>query len=75
MLDRLGIGYDALREANPGIVVCAISGYGADGPNTARAGHDTNYLALNGLLGLTGAGRRPARSSRRGRSPTSAAAG
>jgi crotonobetainyl-CoA:carnitine CoA-transferase CaiB-like acyl-CoA transferase len=54
VLDRLGIGYDTLRAANPGIVVCAISGYGADGPNTARAGHDTNYLALNGLLGLTG---------------------
>ncbi len=55
VLERLGIGYETLREANPGIVVCAISGYGAAGPNTARAGHDTNYLALNGLLGLTGA--------------------
>jgi crotonobetainyl-CoA:carnitine CoA-transferase CaiB-like acyl-CoA transferase len=54
VLDRLGVGYDALREVNPGIVVCAITGYGQDGPNTARAGHDTNYLALNGLLGLTG---------------------
>ena len=54
VLDRLGVGYETLREANPGIVVCAISGYGATGPNTARAGHDTNYLALNGLLGLTG---------------------
>jgi alpha-methylacyl-CoA racemase len=40
---------------NPGIVVCAISGYGATGPNAARAGHDTNYLALGGILGLTGA--------------------
>jgi alpha-methylacyl-CoA racemase len=55
VLDKLGVGYEALREANPGIVVCAISGYGQDGPHTARAGHDTNYLALNGLLGLTGA--------------------
>ena len=55
VLDRLGCGYEALREVNPGIVYCAITGYGQDGPNTQRAGHDTNYLALNGLLGLTGA--------------------
>jgi alpha-methylacyl-CoA racemase len=54
VLDRLGVGYDALREANPGIVYCAITGYGQTGPNTARAGHDMNYLGLNGLLGLTG---------------------
>jgi crotonobetainyl-CoA:carnitine CoA-transferase CaiB-like acyl-CoA transferase len=54
VLDRLGVGYERLREENPGIVYCAITGYGQDGPNTARAGHDTNYLALNGLLGLTG---------------------
>ena len=44
----------ALREANPGIVYCAITGYGQTGPNTDRAGHDMNYLGLNGLLGLTG---------------------
>jgi len=55
VLDRLGVGYERLRERNPGVILCAISGYGQDGPNTARAGHDTNYLALNGVLGLTGA--------------------
>jgi len=55
VLDKLGVGYEKLREVNPGIVVCAISGYGATGPNVTRAGHDTNYLALGGLLGLTGA--------------------
>ena len=54
VLDRLGVGYETLREVNRGIVACAISGYGQSGPNTSRAGHDTNYLALNGLLGLTG---------------------
>jgi alpha-methylacyl-CoA racemase len=54
VLDRLGCGYDALREANPRIVYCAITGYGQTGPNTERAGHDMNYLGLNGLLGLTG---------------------
>lgn len=54
VLDRLGCGYEALRERNPRIVYCAITGYGQTGPNTGRAGHDTNYLALGGLLGLTG---------------------
>ncbi|HEX6116009.1 MAG TPA: CoA transferase [Solirubrobacterales bacterium] len=55
VLDRLGVGYERLREENPRIVYCAITGYGQTGPKTQRAGHDTNYLALNGLLGLTGA--------------------
>jgi alpha-methylacyl-CoA racemase len=54
VLDRLGAGYERLREVNPGIVYCAITGYGQTGPNTQRAGHDMNYLGLNGLLGLTG---------------------
>ncbi len=54
VLDRLGVGYERLRAANPRLVYCAITGYGQDGPNRDRAGHDLNYLALNGLLGLTG---------------------
>jgi alpha-methylacyl-CoA racemase len=54
VLDRLGVGYERMREVNPGIVYCAITGYGQTGPNTQRAGHDMNYLGLNGLLGLTG---------------------
>ncbi len=54
VLDRLGVGYEALRAANPKIVYCAISGYGQDGPLRDRAGHDMNYLGLVGLLGLTG---------------------
>jgi alpha-methylacyl-CoA racemase len=55
VLDRLGVGYERLREENPGLVCCAITGYGQDGPNRDRSGHDMNYLGLNGLLGLTGA--------------------
>jgi alpha-methylacyl-CoA racemase len=55
VLDKLGVGYERLREANPAIVCCAITGYGQDGPYTQRAGHDMNYLGLVGLLGLTGA--------------------
>ena len=54
VLDKLGCGYQALREANPRLVYCAITGYGQTGPLVGRAGHDMNYLGLNGLLGLTG---------------------
>jgi crotonobetainyl-CoA:carnitine CoA-transferase CaiB-like acyl-CoA transferase len=54
VLDRLGVGYERMRESNPGIVYCAITGYGQTGPNTQRSGHDMNYLGLVGLLGLTG---------------------
>jgi alpha-methylacyl-CoA racemase len=54
VLDRLGVGYERLRQENPGLVYCAISGYGQDGPYRDRSGHDMNYLGLIGLLGLTG---------------------
>jgi alpha-methylacyl-CoA racemase len=54
VLERLGIGLERLSEENPRLVVCAISGYGQDGPYRERAGHDLNYLGLNGLLDLTG---------------------
>jgi crotonobetainyl-CoA:carnitine CoA-transferase CaiB-like acyl-CoA transferase len=54
VLDRLGVGYERLRQENPSLVYCAITGYGQDGPNRDRSGHDMNYLGLNGLLGLTG---------------------
>ena len=65
VLDRLGVGYERLRAENPGLVYCAITGYGQDGPDRDRAGHDIDYLARNGLLGLTG---------ERGGPPLSAAA-
>src|SRR5438105_3390461 len=54
VLDRLGVGYERLRQENPRLIYCAITGYGQDGPNRDRSGHDMNYLGLNGLLGLTG---------------------
>jgi alpha-methylacyl-CoA racemase len=54
VLDRLGVGYERLCEQNPGLVYCAITGYGQDGPGRARSGHDLNYLGLNGILGLSG---------------------
>jgi alpha-methylacyl-CoA racemase len=54
VLDRLGVGYERMKQENPKIVYCAISGYGQDGPFRDRSGHDMNYLGLIGLLGLTG---------------------
>jgi alpha-methylacyl-CoA racemase len=54
VLDRLGVGYERMREENAGIVYCAISGYGQTGPKRDASGHDMNYLGLIGLLGLTG---------------------
>jgi crotonobetainyl-CoA:carnitine CoA-transferase CaiB-like acyl-CoA transferase len=64
VLDRLGCGYDVLREANPRLVLCAITGYGQTGPKAQAAGHDMNYLGLTGLLGLTGEpGGRPIQSA------------
>src|SRR5690606_34319615 len=54
VVDRLGIGYSACREANPAIVYCAISGYGQDGPYRDRAGHDVNYCGYAGLVDQIG---------------------
>ena len=52
VMDRLGLGYEAVKAINPRIVYCSISGYGADGPRSGEAGHDLNYVARTGLLAL-----------------------
>ena len=49
VMDRLGIGYEALKVVNPKIIYCAITGYGQTGPYKDRAGHDLNYLAIAGI--------------------------
>ncbi len=54
VLDRLGLSHAKLREENPRVVVCALTGYGQDGPLALRAGHDLNYLARGGVLGFQG---------------------
>jgi alpha-methylacyl-CoA racemase len=54
VLDRLGLGHAALLARNPRLVVCALTGYGQDGPLAQRAGHDLNYLARAGVLGMQG---------------------
>ncbi|MBV8756750.1 MAG: CoA transferase [Deltaproteobacteria bacterium] len=54
VMDKLGVGYAQLRAVNPRIVLCSISGYGQTGPYVERAGHDLNYIALAGVLAMTG---------------------
>jgi alpha-methylacyl-CoA racemase len=53
-VDRLGIGYPAVKSVNPRVVYCSISGFGQDGPDRDRAGHDLDFIARSGLLGLCG---------------------
>jgi alpha-methylacyl-CoA racemase len=53
VVDRLGIGYPAVRQVNPRIIYCSTTGYGQDGPYSSWAGHDINYLALAGFLACT----------------------
>ena len=50
VVDRLGIGWEAMRARNPRLVYCSTSGYGQDGPASSWAGHDINYLAMSGFL-------------------------
>src|SRR5579864_7442014 len=50
VMERLGLGYEQLKEVHPGLIYCAISGYGQDGPYRLRAGHDLNYAGYAGLL-------------------------
>ncbi|BBO74501.1 CoA transferase [Desulfosarcina widdelii] len=52
--ERLEIDYPTLKRTNPGLIYCSISGYGQDGPDRLRVGHDLNYAATAGLLHLNG---------------------
>ena len=54
VMKRLGLGWDVLHARNARLVMCSITGYGQDGPFAARAGHDLNYMATAGGLGLNG---------------------
>lgn len=54
VVDKLGVGYAAVKAINPRIVYCAITGYGQDGPWRDRAGHDLNYIATAGVLDQIG---------------------
>ncbi|MCP1646309.1 crotonobetainyl-CoA:carnitine CoA-transferase CaiB-like acyl-CoA transferase [Pseudomonas citronellolis] len=54
VMDKLGVGYEALKAINPKLIYVSISGYGQTGPYRDRAGHDINYLALAGVASYTG---------------------
>ncbi len=53
-LDRLGLGWEALRAANPRVVLCSISGFGGEGPDALRPGYDLIVQGEAGVMGITG---------------------
>jgi len=56
---RLGVDYEAIREINPGIIYCSITGYGQTGPCRDLAGHDVNFISAAGVLDQIGAPGQP----------------
>ncbi len=54
LMKRLKADYETLKELNPRLIYCSLSGFGQDGPYSGMPGHDTNYCALGGTLGLVG---------------------
>jgi crotonobetainyl-CoA:carnitine CoA-transferase CaiB-like acyl-CoA transferase len=53
-LEKLGLGYDVLAAANPGLIYCAVSGYGRDGPYADKGGFDLIAQGFAGLMSITG---------------------
>lgn len=54
VMERLGLGYQSLKEANPGLIYCSLTGYGQTGPWRNRPGHDNNYLSISGTASYSG---------------------
>lgn len=54
VMERLGLGYETLKEKNPRLIYCSLTGFGTNGAMSSVAGHDINYQSISGLLGLTG---------------------
>jgi len=54
LMDELGLGFDALRVDNPGLIYCSISGFSAEGPTASLAGYDLLIQAMSGLMSVTG---------------------
>ena len=59
VLDRLGFDHDRIKQLNPALVFCSLSGYGQTGPYRQRSGHDINYLAASGALISSGTADNP----------------
>jgi crotonobetainyl-CoA:carnitine CoA-transferase CaiB-like acyl-CoA transferase len=53
-MEKMGIGWDTLKEINPRLIFCAVSGYGQTGPYRDIVGHDANFMAISGALSLIG---------------------
>lgn len=53
VMARLGFGFEDARAVNPDIIYCSITGWGQTGPKSEEAGHDLNYMAETGVLGLS----------------------
>lgn len=54
VMDRLGIGYEALSKINPRLIYCAVSGFGHTGPESGQAGYDGKIQAMSGIMSITG---------------------
>ncbi|MBU9253809.1 CaiB/BaiF CoA transferase family protein [Burkholderia multivorans] len=54
VIDRLGLGYEALRQLNPALIYCSITGYGRKGPLASKGGFDLILQAFSGLISVTG---------------------
>ncbi len=54
VLEKLGFGYEDLKNINQGIIYCSLTGYGHTGSFASRAGHDINYMALSGVESFSG---------------------
>src|SRR5262245_33052009 len=54
IMDKLGIGYDALLAINPKLIYCAVSGFGQNGPKRATAAYDGKIQAMSGIMSVTG---------------------
>ena len=54
VMERLGVGYEELKQINPRLIYCSITGFGQTGPYKDRPGHDINYLSMAGLSSYSG---------------------
>lgn len=59
VVKRLGVDYESVRQVNPQIIYCSLSGYGQDGPYSKFPGHDVNYISIAGALNLIGTADQP----------------
>jgi crotonobetainyl-CoA:carnitine CoA-transferase CaiB-like acyl-CoA transferase len=54
VLKRRGMDYESVKKLNQRLIYCSITGYGQDGPYAQRTGHENNFAAISGIMGLTG---------------------